>query len=95
MSISTRNQCQIVLKHLIDHGYITQLIATNYGVRRLASRVYDLKAGGVLLNSNIERDDSGTKYARYTMEQVDRDLEANRLADGYSYASDKKLRLAA
>ena len=36
--ISSRSQCQLVLSNLIDHGYITQLIATNYGVRRLASR---------------------------------------------------------
>lgn len=94
MSISTRNQCQTVLNHLIAHGYITQLIATNYGVRRLASRIYDLKAGGVFVASQKQRDDNGTTYARYTMEQVDRDLEARRQAEGYSYMSDRRLRAA-
>lgn len=94
MSISTKNQCQIVLKHLIDHGYITQLIATNYGVRRLASRIYDLKDAGVVLDSTIQRDDSGTKYARYTMTEVNRASEAGRLARGMSYRMFNALRAA-
>lgn len=85
MSISTKNQCEIVRKHLIDHGYITQLIATNYGVRRLASRIYDLKKGGVIVDVAIERDDSGTKYARYSMSESGRNTERRLMDEGTAY----------
>jgi hypothetical protein len=85
MSISTRNQCQIVLKHLIDHGYITQLIATNYGVRRLASRIYDIRKGGVNLDVSVQRDDNGTKYARYSLNDAARAVERNLMNDGTAY----------
>lgn len=94
MSISTKNQCQIVLKHLIDHGYITQLIATNYGVRRLASRIYDLKFAGVVVDVVLERDDSNTKYAHYTMTEMNRASEATRMARGQSYQLFNSLRAA-
>lgn len=93
--ISSKNQCQIVLRHLIDHGYITQVIATNYGVRRLASRIFDLKQGGVVLQVELRKDDSGTKYAYYTMSESARVLEANRAINGMSYAYGKTLKLAA
>lgn len=91
MSISTRNQCQVVLKHLIDHGYITQLIASNYGIRRLASRMSSLKQQGLQFESQPRRDDQGVKYAYYTMTLAERDREAFRLARGLSFAIGKRL----
>lgn len=72
----SKSQNQLVLNHLIDHGYITDLIARNYGVRRLASRIHDLiRIGGVRISSDIERDDAGVRYALYTMSTEDRNVE--------------------
>lgn len=93
--ISSKNQCQIVLRHLIDHGYITQVIATNYGVRRLASRIFDLKSAAVIVDVELRKDDSGTKYAYYTMCQENRNVEANRMASGRGYIVGSTLKVAA
>ena len=94
MAISTRNQNQIILKHLIDHGYITQLIATNYGVRRLASRNFDLKSEMVQIEVATKRDDTGTKYAYYSMTEFERNCEAGRMRNGYSYKCGADLKVA-
>jgi hypothetical protein len=77
------NQNQRVLNHLITHGYITQTIASNYGIRRLASRINDLKKQNVLIQSNIRKDDAGVPYAYYTL--VNPAAEANRLTMGMAY----------
>jgi hypothetical protein len=69
-------QNQRVLSHLIDHGYMTQTIASSYGIRRLASRINDLKLQSVLIQSEIRKDDAGVPYARYTL--VHREAERNR-----------------
>jgi len=72
------SQNQIVLNHLIDHGYITDVIARNYGVRRLASRIYDLRTGGLSrIEVQTRIDDSGIRYAFYSMSESNRDLERN------------------
>lgn len=61
-------QNQRVLNHLIDHGYITDLIARNYGIRRLASRIHDLRTlYGVEICQEMRRDDAGARYAYYYM----------------------------
>ncbi len=40
-------QCDMILRHLRDHGSITSFEAfTEYGILRLASRVNDLKRDG-------------------------------------------------
>ena len=41
-------QCEMILKHLEQHGSITAIEAMDqYGIARLASRVSDLKQDGV------------------------------------------------
>ena len=40
-------QCDMILRHLRDHGSITSFEAfTEYGILRLASRINDLKRSG-------------------------------------------------
>lgn len=91
MAISSSNQNQLILGHLVKHGYITQLIASNYGVRRLASRMFDLKNEGVEFTAEIRRDDSRVKYAYYCMSDFIRDGERQRIVAGYAYVTGKKL----
>jgi hypothetical protein len=61
-------QNEIVLKHIINHGYITQIIASNYGIRRCSARIKDLKNNGVPLVSKMKKDDMGVRYAYYTFD---------------------------
>jgi len=71
------SQVQLVKSHIEKHGYITQVIALSYGVRRLASRINDLKRDGLAINSEIRKDDVGVRYAYYTLaEQSDSRLAA-------------------
>ena len=45
-------QCDKVLRHLRDHGYITSLEAFNeYGILRLPARIADLKKRGIPIAS--------------------------------------------
>ena len=45
-------QCDKVLRHLRDHGYITSLEAINeYGILRLSARIADLKDRGIPIAS--------------------------------------------
>lgn len=62
-------QNEIVLKHLVNHGYITQVIASNYGIRRCAARIRDLKDNGVAIKSVRKKDDLGVPYAYYTFDR--------------------------
>ena len=64
-----RPQYAIVLDHMRNHGYITQLVAGNYGVTRLASRIDELKTAGYSINSELRTDDFGKRYAYYTLAQ--------------------------
>lgn len=49
-------QCDIVLRHLRDHGSITAAEAVyEYGIMRLGARVADLKKAGVPIVSEFER----------------------------------------
>lgn len=59
------NQCQRVLNLLIDEDGITQVIASNYGIRRLASRITDLKDEGIEVLSEMRTDAAGVRYAFY------------------------------
>lgn len=76
------SQNQFVLNHLIDHGYITQVIAGSYGIRRLASRVHDLESVGIPVNREMRVDDAGVKYAYYTLHEDVRRHERRRRAEG-------------
>lgn len=65
----------IVLNHLIDHGYITEVVARNYGVKRLASRMNELKNAGVPFESEDRVDDLGNRYRYYYLSVFARHLE--------------------
>lgn len=67
-----KSQNQFVLDHLREHGYITDTVARNYGIRRLASRVHDLKAAGIFVDKEMKRDDAGVTYAYYYVPMVRR-----------------------
>jgi hypothetical protein len=63
-----QTQRQLVLNHLLTHGYITDVIAQNYGVRRLASRIDELKNhDDYPIQKEMRRDDLGRRYAYYTL----------------------------
>jgi hypothetical protein len=63
-----RSQRSIVRDHLAAHGYITPLIANNYGVTRLAARVQELKDfEGLEIQTELRKDDFGKRYAYYTL----------------------------
>jgi hypothetical protein len=65
-TIPTTNQCHAVLDHVIRKGSISQLEADSlYRVKRLTSRVTELKAKGVSLIAEIRHDNTGKRYARY------------------------------
>jgi hypothetical protein len=60
-------QKEIVLNHLRVHGYITDVVAQSYGVRRLASRIDELKNHDEYsIIKEMRRDDLGRRYAYYT-----------------------------
>ncbi|MGL5935052.1 MAG: helix-turn-helix domain-containing protein [Cetobacterium sp.] len=65
-TISPTNQCRDVLNHIIMKGSISPLEADAiYRVKRLTSRVHDLKKMGVALVAELRKDITGKKYARY------------------------------
>lgn len=50
------SQCDRILRHLKDYGYITSLDAMKeYGIMRLASRINDLKNRGYNIISITEK----------------------------------------
>jgi len=75
---------------LIDHGYITQVIAGSYGIRRLASRIDDLKKAGLVIETELKFDDAGVRYAYYTVSKAWRQVERNRRLNGYGYRTGVK-----
>lgn len=68
-------QCADILRHMEEHGSITDLEAyTIYHIRRLASRIYDLKAlYGYSIGKVMERgenaDGEPVNHARYFIEE--------------------------
>jgi hypothetical protein len=79
------SQNQRVLNHLIDHGYITQIIASSYGIRRCASRITDLRDVGVAIEVDYPKDDAGVRYARYTLTDANRATENQSRANGRAW----------
>jgi len=77
------HQCKRVLDHMIDHGYITPLIAQSYGIQRLAARIKDLRAQGVRIDNEIRVNDAGVRYSKYTL--LDRGHELFRRRLGYDW----------
>lgn len=65
-------QCQRILRHLRDYGYITAHEAvTEYGIMRLAARIADLKKQGYAIKAMFatgqNRYGEKTSYAVYAM----------------------------
>lgn len=68
-----KTQNEIILEHLSDYGSITNMeAATEYGIMRLASRIYDLRKLGYPI---VGEDEFGfnrygklTRYSRYRLE---------------------------
>lgn len=66
-----KTQCEIILRHLEDFGSITTYHAfTEYGITRLASRMYELKQAGYLFESSwvqkTNRYGDIVKFKKYT-----------------------------
>lgn len=69
-------QCERILRHLRDHGTITQAQAmAEYGCMRLAARIADFKARGHHITSHtgygINRYGERTAFAVYTLQEAD------------------------
>ncbi|MCQ4158780.1 helix-turn-helix domain-containing protein [Roseomonas sp. GC11] len=60
-------QTERVLAHLQRRGYITPLVARNYGIERLTSRIYDLRKQGHTITAEYKRDDAGRRYTEYRL----------------------------
>jgi len=91
------SQNQRVLNHLIDHGYITQTIANNYGIRRLAARINDLKKFGCIgydITTQQRRDDAGVRYAYYALTDAGRASEAMWRDHGFDWQFNRTLPIA-
>jgi hypothetical protein len=74
-ALTSKSQVQFIRDHLIDHGYITEVIARSYGVRRLASRIHDLRKELVHVTVEYRRDDMGVRYAYYALSTEVREFE--------------------
>jgi hypothetical protein len=59
-------QKQRVLDHLIVHGYITDVVAQSYGIKRLASRIDELKNHDEYpITRETRYDDMNRRYSYY------------------------------
>lgn len=62
-----KSQVVQILDHMTMRGDISQLEASNYGIRRLASRITDLRREGVQIRATRKTDLQGTPYVRYSL----------------------------
>lgn len=67
-------QCQRIIRHLQEIGPIDDLTAySEYGIRRLASRIHDLKAQGYVIEVETKRGKNrygeATHYAVYRLKE--------------------------
>lgn len=61
-------QVKTILTHLQKHGSISQAEAgLIYKIRALPRRIADLKVAGHSIKSELKRDATGQRYARYTL----------------------------
>lgn len=60
-------QTERVFDHIKRHGYITPLIASRYGIDRLAARIYDLRKAGIGIAVSYKKDDVGRRYSEYRL----------------------------
>ena len=66
-------QCERILRHLEDHGSLTQAEAMQeYGIMRLSARIWDLRHRGHEIRQEMVRDKNRygepVSFARYTLE---------------------------
>lgn len=58
----------MILNHLYTKGSITQVEAEAvYKIRRLASRISEIKNDGFQINNLLKHDMMGQRYARYSL----------------------------
>jgi len=63
------NQCDLILKHLQNDGKITSFEAfEKYRITRLSGRIYDLKAKGYDITTNLVTN-KNTTYAEYLLNE--------------------------
>ena len=67
-------QCEIILRHMNEHGSITAKVATSrYRIYRLAARIADLRKRGynIVTNKKAGSSISGrrSRYAEYRFEE--------------------------
>ena len=62
-----QSQTQRVLDYIKANGSITDQEAQILRVRRLASRIFDLKQSGVAFNKVDKKDNFGQKYRSYSL----------------------------
>ena len=61
-------QAQTVLTHLTQHGPLTGVEAEAvYRIRHLPRRIADLKDAGFDITTELRRDATGQRYARYSL----------------------------
>lgn len=64
------SQKQQVLQHLRAGEHLTPLEAIGlYGIYRLAARIFELRAEGHDIKSDVQYDTHSRPYARYTLSQ--------------------------
>ncbi|OQW34842.1 MAG: hypothetical protein A4E20_01310 [Nitrospira sp. SG-bin2] len=64
--IPTTNQNRAVLNHIIMKGSISPLEADSlYRVKRLTSRIHELKKMGANIVGEFRKDNTGKRYVRY------------------------------
>ena len=63
-------QCEKIVNFITEHGSITDRQATRLGIRRLASRIWDLKHAGFKIKSELikvkNRDGSYSHVGKYS-----------------------------
>ena len=63
-------QAGIVLEHLFAKGSISQVEAAEvYKIRRLASRIFELREAGWNIESQSKKDMAGQRYVRYYIDK--------------------------
>lgn len=61
-------QATTVLDHLRRVGSITRLEALHlYRIAHLPTRIFDIRAAGTRVKTEQKRDNTGHKYARYSL----------------------------
>jgi len=64
-------QSKTILRHLQVEGHITPVeAATVYKARHLPSKIFELKQAGYPIETEMKRDMTGQRYARYVMKQA-------------------------